>query len=265
MSRIKDSVEGLNHQELFVIKLTLYNTDETISIAVTSKIERDRILRFLNVWINWYQLYAQDLASMDSNDLAQPKKLLPEEDTPIKKYRRSLEQYLDTVEPFAATLTNPYNSLSDSCSTPHSTTMSPSNSMSGSFPQTKSGKRGFDFSMVNADAVDQLKHNQVLSKSTATPPNSLTPVLNYSTPQDSIIQLQSLIPYPYHDNIPKILQVLVYYLYKLDAYSNEGIFRISSLESSRQQLKNDLTDGCYAAILDVNSGFLIASRSVRSE
>lgn len=264
MSWIKGSIEGLNHQELFAIKLTLYNTDETINIAVSSHIERDRVLRFLNQWINWYQLYAQDLDSMDPNTLTQEKKSLSEEDTPGKKYRRSLEQYLDTVEPFAASLTNPYNSLSDSCSTPHSTTISPSNSMSGSFPQTKSGKHGFDFSAVNADAVDQLKRNQVLSKSTATPPNSLTPVLNYSTPQDNIIQLQSLIPYPYHDHIPKILQVLVYYLYKLDAYSSEGIFRISSLESTTQQLKNDLTDGCYAAILDVNSGFLIASGSMRN-
>ena len=261
MSCIGDKLEGLNHQDLYAVKLTLCNSDESINLAVTSLIERDRILRFLTMWIRWYQLNASTLASMDSANSVQPS--LTEEDALAKKHRRSLEHYLDSVEPCFATLANPYNSLSDTCSTPHSTAVSPSNSMSGSFPQTKSGKRGFDFSAVNADAVDQLKRNQMLAKTAASPPTSLTPVFNYSAPQDGIIQLQSLIPYAYHDHIPKILQVLAFYLVKLEGFASEGIFRIASRQDDTEQLKNDLKDGCYEAILEVTSGDLLASGRLR--
>lgn len=266
MSCIGDSVYRLDHQELFAVKLNFHNNYDSISLAVSSHIERDRILRFLSAWIQWYQLYAHDISTLARNESSQKEVTLhSEEDTLAKKLRRSLDHYLDNVEPCFATLSNSYNSLSDPCSTPHSNAVSPNNSMPGSFPQTKSGKRGFDFSAVNADAVDQLKRNQVLTRSFVSPPSSLTPNTNASNYQDSTIQLKSLIPYPYHDNIPKLFQVLVYYLFKLEANSNEGVFRMAADEDATKQLNSNLNDGCYAAIMNVTSGYLVASRFMCGE
>ena len=220
--------------------------------------ERDRLMQFFNAWIHWYQLNDENIPSILQNFGIHSEDEIIENEDVAKQLRRSLESYLHSVQPHYSTRTSNFNSIQETALTPRShASLASASSTSNTFPQTKSGKHVFDFSAVSADAVDQIKRNQIVSKISNSPHASLTT----SRGPDRLIQLQDIVPYHYHPDIPKVLQILVLQLKELDVYSEKGIFRISSDSDQLSELMSDIYCGFYYSILEVTSGYLISSLS----
>ena len=206
------TVQAVEEEEMnrYIIQFIGESDEVLMELAVGCQHERDRILHFFSSLLKWCD-------ENKNSKLFEKVRELDEEDgvSYYKKLYKSLESYFSTVQ-LLSVGARYYSTLT-----------------------------GYDFlSMKNhgfASPSSSLQSNQSKSQNEGSDASTLLSRLASVILEQETVEFSDIMDYTYHEDIPRLLQILCRRLIELKGYNEKGIFRISPGIDEYTQLKSKLS------------------------